>query len=139
MPLSTHYPSTAENKDMYKGIGRAVSAAAVRAEYGGNAPDAHSTHLGRRVLLLARVAWIVTAVGAVGLFLASLTHAGLVTLTHTPNPMGFLGTLLARPRNERAYVVIPVGYPAPGAAVPAHALAKKPLDQILVRVADSTD
>jgi nitroreductase len=78
--------------------------------------------------------YVAESVGiAVGLFLASLTHAGLVALTHTPNPMGFLGALLERPRNERAYVVIPVGYPAPGATVPAHALAKKPLDRILIR------
>ncbi len=48
--------------------------------------------------------------------------------------MGFLGTLLERPRNERAYVVIPVGHPAPDATVPAHALEKESLDQILVRV-----
>lgn len=71
---------------------------------------------------------------AVGLFLASITHAGLVALTHTPSPMAFLGHLLGRPRNERPYVVIPVGYPAPDATVPAHALRKKPLDEILVRV-----
>jgi len=78
--------------------------------------------------------YVAESVGiAVGLFLASLTHAGLAALTHTPNPMGFLGTLLDRPRNERAYVVIPVGYPAPDATVPAHALVKKPLDQILIR------
>jgi iodotyrosine deiodinase len=78
--------------------------------------------------------YVAESVGiAVGLFLASITHAGLVALTHTPNPMGFLGTILDRPRNERAYVVIPVGYPAPGATVPAHALEKKPLDQILIR------
>lgn len=78
--------------------------------------------------------YVAESVGiAVGLFLASLTHAGLAALTHTPNPMGFLGTLLGRPRNERAYVVIPVGYPAPDATVPAHALTKKPLDQILIR------
>ena len=78
--------------------------------------------------------YVAESVGmAVGLFLASLTHAGLVTLTHTPNPMGFLGTLLERPRNERAYVVIPVGYPAADATVPAHALEKKPLDTILIR------
>ena len=67
--------------------------------------------------------YVLESVGiAVGLFLASLTHAGLGALTHTPNPMGFLGTLLDRPRNERAYVVIPVGYPAPAATVPAHML-----------------
>ncbi|MFN8514053.1 MAG: hypothetical protein U0841_16005 [Chloroflexia bacterium] len=53
------------------------------------------------------------------------THAGLAALTHTPNPMGFL-SILERPRNERAYVVIPVGYPAPDATVPTHALEKKP-------------
>lgn len=70
---------------------------------------------------------------AVGFFLAALTHAGLAALTHTPNPMAFLGALLGRPRNERAYVVIPVGYPAAGATVPAHALRKKPLDRILIR------
>lgn len=70
---------------------------------------------------------------AVGFFLASITQAGLVALTHTPNPMAFLGTLLGRPRNERAYVVIPVGYPAADATIPAHALRKKPLEQILVR------
>jgi len=76
--------------------------------------------------------YVAESVGiAVGLFLASLTHAGLAALTHTPNPMGFLGTLLGRPRNERAYVIIPVGYPAPEATVPAHALEKKPLSQIL--------
>ncbi len=70
---------------------------------------------------------------AVGFFLASITHAGLVALTHTPSPMAFLAETLGRPRNERAYVVIPVGYPAAHATVPKHALLKKPLDEILVR------
>lgn len=70
---------------------------------------------------------------AVGLFLASITYAGLVALTHTPSPMSFLSEILGRPRNERAFVVLPVGYPAEGATVPAHALDKKPLDSILVR------
>ncbi|MDQ2784177.1 MAG: nitroreductase family protein [Chloroflexota bacterium] len=70
---------------------------------------------------------------AVGFFLASITHAGLVALTHTPSPMAFLAETLGRPRNERAYVVIPVGYPAAHATVPKHALRKKPLDEILVR------
>jgi iodotyrosine deiodinase len=70
---------------------------------------------------------------AVGFFLASITHAGLVALTHTPSPMAFLADVLGRPRNERAYVVIPVGYPAADATVPKHALEKKPLGEILVR------
>jgi iodotyrosine deiodinase len=69
---------------------------------------------------------------ATGLLLASLHVAGLATLTHTPSPMGFLSRLLERPRNERPYVLVPVGYPAPDAEVPD--LARKPLAEILVRV-----
>jgi nitroreductase len=68
---------------------------------------------------------------AVGMLLASLHQAGLATLTHTPNPMGFLSEILQRPPNERAYVVIPVGYPAVNAEVPD--ITKKPLDEILIR------
>ena len=67
---------------------------------------------------------------AVGILLSSLTHAGLATLTHTPSPMSFLGEILQRPANERAYVLIPVGYPASGATVPI--IEKKPLDEVLV-------
>ncbi len=69
---------------------------------------------------------------AVGFLLASLTSAGLVTLTHTPSPMGFLSKLLNRPANERAFVIIPVGYPADNARVPA--ISKKSLEDIMVRV-----
>lgn len=65
---------------------------------------------------------------AVGLLIAALHHAGLVTLTHTPNPMGLLAELLQRPRNEEALVVLPVGYPAPDAGVPR--LTRKPLEEI---------
>jgi iodotyrosine deiodinase len=67
---------------------------------------------------------------AVGLLLASLHLAGLATLTHTPSPMSFLARMLDRPRNERAFCLIPVGYPADGATVPK--LEKKPLEEILV-------
>jgi len=67
---------------------------------------------------------------AVGLLIAALTQAGLATLTHTPSPMGFLREVLGRPENERAFAVLPVGYPAPGARVPD--IAKKPLDEVLV-------
>ena len=55
--------------------------------------------------------------------------AGLATLTHTPSPMGFLTKILRRPANERPFVLIPVGYPAPGAQVPD--LTKKPLSELL--------
>lgn len=69
---------------------------------------------------------------ACGLLLASLTHAGLATLTHTPSPMAFLAKLLGRPENERAELLIPVGLPARDATVPRHALEKKPIADILV-------
>ena len=66
---------------------------------------------------------------AVGLLLASLQLAGLAALTHTPSPMGFLARILGRPPNERAFVLIPVGYPAPGCTVPA--LERKPLAETM--------
>jgi nitroreductase len=65
---------------------------------------------------------------ATGMLLAALHSAGLATLTHTPSPMGFLGRILDRPRNERPFVLIPVGYPAPGAAVPD--ITKKSLHEV---------
>ncbi len=68
---------------------------------------------------------------ALGFLIAALHHAGLATLTHTPSPMGFLADLLDRPPNEKAYVLLPVGYPADDCRVPD--LAKKPLDEILIR------
>lgn len=68
---------------------------------------------------------------AVGMLLSALHLAGLATLTHTPSPMAFLRDVLDRPLNERAYVVIPVGYPASGAVVPD--LKRKSLDHVLVR------
>lgn len=67
---------------------------------------------------------------AAGFFIAAIHHMGLVTLTHTPSPMGFLGTLLERPANEKAMLVLPVGYPAPDAKVPD--LERKPLGEISV-------
>ncbi len=65
---------------------------------------------------------------AVGLLLAALHWSGLATLTHTPSPMKFLAEILGRPANERAFVLIPVGYPADDAQVPA--ISKKRLDEI---------
>lgn len=70
---------------------------------------------------------------AVGLLIASLHQAGLATLTHTPNPMGFLSEILQRPPNERAYVVLPVGYPAPDAQVPV--ITKKSIDEVMIHFA----
>ena len=65
---------------------------------------------------------------ASGFLLAALHHAGLATLTHTPSPMGFLNTVLERPANERAIMLIVAGYPAPDAVVPD--LRRKPLGDI---------
>jgi nitroreductase len=65
---------------------------------------------------------------ATGLLIAACHHAGLVTLTHTPSPMGFLNALLGRPRNERPYLLLVVGYPEAGARVPA--IGRKPLEDI---------
>jgi iodotyrosine deiodinase len=67
---------------------------------------------------------------AVGLLLASLHRSGLAALTHTPSPMRFLNGILGRPSWERPFVLIPVGKPAPGAAVPD--LAKKSAAEVTV-------
>ena len=55
---------------------------------------------------------------ACGFLLMALQNAGLVSLTHTPSPMGFLERILKRPKNEKAYLLIPVGFPAENAEVP---------------------
>lgn len=65
---------------------------------------------------------------AVGFLLAALHNAGLATLTHSPSPMGFLKKILERPENERPFLLIPVGYPAPDATTPT--LVKKSLSEI---------
>lgn len=65
---------------------------------------------------------------ACGLFVATLHAMGLATLTHTPSPMAFLNRILARPENEKPYILFPVGYPAPDARVPD--LERKPLDAV---------
>jgi nitroreductase len=73
--------------------------------------------------------YVAESVGiATGMLITALHHAGLATLTHTPSPMGFLATLLHRPANERAYLILVTGYPAQDAQVPA--IAKKPFAEI---------
>lgn len=67
---------------------------------------------------------------AAGFLLCALHQAGLATLTHTPSPMGFLNALCGRPEDEKPYLLIVTGYPAPGATIPTHALEKKPLHEI---------
>ncbi len=65
---------------------------------------------------------------ATGFLLAGLHHAGLVALTHTPSPMGFLSELLERPPNERPMMLVVTGYPAADARVPR--LRRKPLQEV---------
>jgi nitroreductase len=65
---------------------------------------------------------------ATGFLLAALHHAGLVALTHTPNPMGFLSELLQRPPNERPMMLVVTGYPAEDAQVPR--LRRKALGEV---------
>ena len=65
---------------------------------------------------------------ACGFLLAAIHNAGLVSLTHTPSPMNFLQRLLDRPANERAFLLVPVGYPAADAQVPK--LRRKSLEEM---------
>ncbi|TVP56839.1 MAG: nitroreductase family protein [Gemmatimonadales bacterium] len=75
--------------------------------------------------------YVTESVGiATGILITALHHAGLATLTHTPSPMGFLNDLLGRPDNERPFLLLVAGYPAPDARVPEAAGHKKPLDEI---------
>ncbi len=68
---------------------------------------------------------------ATGMLITALHHAGLVCLEHTPNPMKFLAEMCGRPTSEKPVMILPVGYPAADATVPAVAKRKKPLDDIL--------
>ena len=68
---------------------------------------------------------------ALGLLIAALHSAGLATLTHTPAPMTFLSEALGRPDTEKPYVLLVTGKPAADATVPAHAVEKKPLGDVL--------
>ncbi len=65
---------------------------------------------------------------AVGFLLASLQAAGLATLPYAPSPMAFLNGILGRPKNERPFLLVAVGYPAPDAQVPA--VPRKPPNEI---------
>ena len=69
---------------------------------------------------------------AAGFLLAALHNAGLATLTHTPSPMNFLAKILKRPDNERAYLLIPVGYPSKNAKIPI--ISKKPFSKIYTKI-----
>ena len=79
--------------------------------------------------------YVAESVGiATGMLIAALHHAGFATLTHTPSPMKFLGDILGRPANERAYLLIPVGLPAEDCRVPD--IARKSRDDYLIEVSE---
>ena len=65
---------------------------------------------------------------ACGLLIAALHNMGLATLTHTPSPMKFLSDILGRPKNEKPYILFPIGYPTGDATVPD--LQRKSLDEV---------
>jgi len=66
---------------------------------------------------------------ACGMLITAIHKAGLVSLTHTPSPMGFLQKILNRPKNEKPYLLIPVGYPAEDAKVPD--ISKKEFEEVI--------
>ena len=89
-------------------------------DYGIAADGSHVTHY-----------YVNESVGiACGFLLAALNAAGVATLTHTPSPMGFLREILGRPKNEKPFLLVPVGFPAEGCRVPD--IAKKPLDEVRI-------
>lgn len=67
---------------------------------------------------------------SIGFLITAIHNAGLVTLTHTPNPMNFIRDILHRPKNEKPVVILPVGYPTDDAVVPN--ITRKKLSEILV-------
>ncbi|SFB51495.1 nitroreductase family protein [Algoriphagus aquimarinus] len=68
---------------------------------------------------------------ACGFLIAAIHQAGLVAVTHTPSPMNFLSEILARPFNEKPYLLIPVGYAKAETYVPD--IHRKPLEEIITK------
>ena len=66
---------------------------------------------------------------ATGMLITAIHDAGLASLTHTPSPMGFLNEILKRPKNERPFLLLVVGHPDEGAAVPD--IKRKDIDEIM--------
>lgn len=67
---------------------------------------------------------------ASGFLIAAIHYAGLVTLTHTPSPMNFIAAALERPKNEKPYLLLPVGYASEKCVVPD--LRRKSLEEIAI-------
>ena len=65
---------------------------------------------------------------ATGMLISAVHNAGLASLTHTPSPMGFLNEILGRPKNERPFLILVVGFPEDGVTVPD--IDKKPVEEV---------
>ncbi len=76
--------------------------------------------------------YVAESVGiATGILITALHNAGLVALTHTPKPMGFLNKICNRPDSDKAYILMVVGYPKEGATIPVHSTIKKSLEDVV--------
>ena len=64
---------------------------------------------------------------ACGLLVSALHQSGLATLTHTPSPMKFMNDIFQRPKTEKAFLLLVVGYPAASCQVPD--IKRKSLDE----------
>ncbi|MBC7967306.1 MAG: nitroreductase family protein [Fuerstia sp.] len=77
--------------------------------------------------------YVAESVGiATGFLIAALHHAGLATLTHTPSPMKFLNSILARPENERPFLILVAGFPAEDCQVPV--ITKRRMNEAVIQV-----
>lgn len=104
--------------DAHKGFLEKATLIAIFAQRYGVLPD------GARV----KHYYVPESVGiATGFLIAALHSAGLAALTHTPSPMNFLAKICGRPDNERPYLLLATGYPAPGCQVPAFGGTRRPL------------
>jgi len=67
---------------------------------------------------------------ASGFLISAIHNAGLSCLTHTPSPMNFISEALNRPKNEKPYLLLPVGYSSETCTVPN--IMRKPLEEIAI-------
>jgi len=82
--------------------------------------------------------FVTEAVGlAIGVLMCALHQSGLATSIDTPSPMGYLNEILDRPASERAYLIMPIGYPAPDARVPI--ISTKPPEDIMTQIGGEGD